>query len=130
MEDSSSQLSDQNTLLKAQLAASGSTIATSVPTTTFPVPSAPAEILSNPTVLQQSGNPDVELLKRIEYLEAENVEKDAELERIRKDQDDLLELLTDQDIKLNTFKNRLRELGETIEDGDSDNNSVDSENES
>lgn len=82
------------------------------------------------TVSQSNENHNQELLERITMLEAENSEKEAELERIRKDQDDLLELLTDQDLKLNTFKNRLRELGETIEDGDSDNNSVDSENES
>lgn len=62
-----------------------------------------------------------ELMEKIRKLEAENFEKEAELERIRKDQDDLLELLTDQELKLTSFKNRLTELGETIEDGESEN---------
>lgn len=59
--------------------------------------------------------------ERLRQLEEENREKQTELERLRKDQEDLLELLTDQDVKLMTFKGRLRELGETVEDGDSDN---------
>lgn len=69
--------------------------------------------------------------ERLQRLEKENQEKQTELERLRKDQEDLLELLTDQDMKLMSFKNRLKELGETIiEDGEeSDNISVCSENE-
>jgi len=35
----------------------------------------------------------------------------AELEKMRKDQEDLLELLTDQDTRLNQFKAQLRALG-------------------
>jgi hypothetical protein len=100
LRQTNSQLHDQNTLLKAQLQLS-----------------AGATIVNEPC-------------DKIKQLEAELVEKDAELERIRKDQDDLLELLTDQDTKLNSFKNRLKELGETIEDVDSeDNNSLGSDNE-
>lgn len=79
--------------------------------------------LSGTTPLSESSN------DKMKQLEVELVEKDAELERLRKDQDDLLELLTDQDTKLNAFKNRLKELGETIEDGDSEENSVGSDNE-
>lgn len=112
--------------MKAQLAASETTMANQSLIVPLPVESVSIEA----TVSQSNENHNQELLERITMLEAENSEKEAELERIRKDQDDLLELLTDQDLKLNTFKNRLRELGETIEDGDSDNNSVDSENES
>jgi chaperonin cofactor prefoldin len=36
----------------------------------------------------------------------------SELEKLRKDQEDLLELLTDQDMRLNQFKAQLRALGE------------------
>ncbi|XP_018563600.1 general vesicular transport factor p115 [Anoplophora glabripennis] len=108
------ELVDQITLLKAQLATLGGT---SNGTTT------PAQ---NSTASQTNTG---DLLERIKQLEKENEEKDLELEKIRKDQDDLLELLTDQDLKLNSFKSRLRELGETIEDADSYNNS-ESENES
>ncbi|KAF5270697.1 hypothetical protein FQA39_LY01435 [Lamprigera yunnana] len=92
------QLEDENTLLKAQL--------------------------STGAVNGQS-EPEHELLSKIKQLEEENLEKETELERLRKDQDDLLELLTDQEIKLTSFKNRLRSLGENIDDEDSDNNSLD-----
>ncbi|XP_017782700.1 PREDICTED: general vesicular transport factor p115 [Nicrophorus vespilloides] len=60
--------------------------------------------------------------EKMKQLEAENCEKTSELEQLRKDQEDLLELLTDQDLKLNTFKNRLRELGENLEDSDNSDN--------
>ncbi|XP_063916288.1 general vesicular transport factor p115 [Zophobas morio] len=100
LRQTNSQLHDQNTLLKAQMQLSAGT----------------APLTESPDKVKQ--------------LEAELLDKDAELERIRKDQDDLLELLTDQDTKLNAFKNRLKELGETIEDADSeDNNSLGSDNE-
>jgi hypothetical protein len=36
----------------------------------------------------------------------------SEVEKMRKDQEDLLELLTDQDTRLNHFKAKLRALGE------------------
>ncbi|XP_050512744.1 general vesicular transport factor p115 [Diabrotica virgifera virgifera] len=111
LHETSTQLTDQNTLLKAQLAVNP-TSKSSLETNELPPPA-----------------PDVHLLEKIKKLEAENSEKDEELERVRKDQDDLLEVLTDQDLKLNTFKQRLRELGETVEDADSDNNS-ENENES
>ncbi|RZF47201.1 hypothetical protein LSTR_LSTR004910 [Laodelphax striatellus] len=39
-----------------------------------------------------------------------------ELEQMKKDHDDLLELLADQDIKLSTYKDRLKKLGEKVED--------------
>lgn len=107
---------DQITLLKAQLAAVSGTSSTNG---TF----SPAQ---NTTASQTNAE---DLLERIKQLEKDNEEKDSELEKIRKDQDDLLELLTDQDLKLNSFKSRLRELGETIDEGDSYNNS-ESENES
>ncbi|KAF5291451.1 hypothetical protein FQR65_LT01762 [Abscondita terminalis] len=98
------QLIDENTLLKAQL--STGAINTEFVPKTDPL--------------------DAALSVKLQQLEEENSEKDKELERLRKDQDDLLELLTDQDAKLTAFKNRLRELGENIDDeDDSDNNSMD-----
>jgi chromosome segregation ATPase len=36
----------------------------------------------------------------------------SELKKMQKDQEDLLELLTDQDMRLNQFKAQLRALGE------------------
>ncbi|VEN46712.1 unnamed protein product [Callosobruchus maculatus] len=79
----------------------------------------------------QTSNTNETLLAKIEKLVQENKEKDDELDKIKKDQDSLLDLLTDQETKLATYKTRLRELGETVDDdeGDSDNNSEDLVNE-
>ncbi|KAK4874155.1 hypothetical protein RN001_013515 [Aquatica leii] len=103
LRQSNLQLQDENTLLKAQLSA-GTVNSETLPNTELP---------------------DPDLLLKLKQLEKEVSEKDSELEQLHKDQDDLLELLTDQDVKLTTFKNRLRDLGENIEDEDSDNNSID-----
>lgn len=40
--------------------------------------------------------------------------KAEELERLKRDQEDLLELLADQDLKLGNFKLRLMALGEKV----------------
>lgn len=104
LQQANSNLQDQNTLLRAQL----STAATLPEQISIPVQ-------------------DADLREKLLKLEAEEKEKAEELERLRKDQEDLLELLTEQDLKLNAFKYRLRELGENIEDADSDNNSASSD---
>lgn len=100
------QLQDQNTLLKAQLS-------------TGSVAGVPH--------LNEAQNSEVKFLnEKLKTLEGLHLEQNLELERLRKDQEDLLELLTDQDVRLNHFKSRLRELGENIEEEeDSDNNSID-----
>lgn len=110
------QLNDQNTLLKAQLSTGASETARSS-----------TDNAINYNSVQTDVSKANEYLERIKQLEAEVANKDEELEKLRKDQDDLLELLTDQDTKLCSFKNRLRELGETINDEDSDNNSGESD---
>lgn len=118
MQETNTQLIDQNTLLKAQLAVN------------------PSNVTNGPQIIESikplSSSIESSLLERVKTLEIERDEAKKEIERIRKDQDDLLELLTDQDLKLNTFKQRLRDLGETIDDDDSDNdnNSDGLENES
>lgn len=107
MQKNNAQLQDQNTLLRAQLSTGTS--------------------MNETLLLRDSNDLDVHLNSHdtdMKKLELDNKEKDDELERLRKDQEDLLELLTDQDLKLNAFKNRLRDLGETVDDADSDNNSV------
>nr|CAI5832485.1 unnamed protein product [Callosobruchus analis] len=86
---------------------------------------------SDPSHVETRNTNDA-LLVKIEKLEQENKEKDDELDKIKKDQDSLLDLLTDQETKLVTYKTRLRELGDTVDDddeGDSDNNSEDLVNE-
>lgn len=72
-----------------------------------------------------TGDPNLKL--RVEQIENEKVEYAEDLDRLRKDQEDLLELLTDQDIKLEKFKLRLRQLGESVDEDDSDAHSVDVE---
>ncbi|KMQ93065.1 general vesicular transport factor p115 [Lasius niger] len=42
-----------------------------------------------------------------------------ELEKLKKDQEDLLELLTDQDNKIMLYKERLIELGDKVESDES-----------
>ena len=51
-----------------------------------------------------------------ESLNAEDDKRKAveDYESVKKDQDDLLVLLTDQDAKLKTYRDRLRELGEKV----------------
>nr|XP_023018597.1 general vesicular transport factor p115 [Leptinotarsa decemlineata] len=122
LEETNRQSADQNTLLKAQLAISSTNSVNMVPQLEQD------QVKSNLTHSVPDSSEYTDLLNKIKALEAENLEKDAELDKIRKDQDDLLELLTDQDTKLNTFKNKLRELGQTTNDEDSDNNSAYSEN--
>ncbi|CAH1178950.1 unnamed protein product [Phaedon cochleariae] len=114
LQETNKQLVDQNTLLRAQLAANSSNIA---------IQDRHLDLSSPPNDSENS-----DLLEKIRKLESDNATKAADLDRIRKDQDDLLELLTDQDVKLNSFKDRLKELGENVDDGESDNNSVESEN--
>ncbi|CAG4988330.1 unnamed protein product [Colias eurytheme] len=41
---------------------------------------------------------------------------EQELEKLRKDQDDLLELLADQDLKINEYKMRLMSLGQNVDE--------------
>lgn len=116
---STAQLQDQNTLLRAQLAAGATSVA-----------AAPSVVAAPSIVAAPSVTDANELQERLDRLQLDNREKEEELERLRKDQEDLLELLTDQEVKLNTFKSRLVELGENVEDAaDSDANSVGSENE-
>ncbi|XP_018325488.1 general vesicular transport factor p115 [Agrilus planipennis] len=111
-----SQLQDQNTLLKAQLAAASgnSDVSQLLPVST----DATSTNMQNEKLIQ-------ELEEKVKRLEVDNEIKSEEMEKLLKDQEDLLELLTDQDATLNKYKNRLRELGENIadDDGDSDINS-------
>lgn len=95
------QLQDQNTLLKAQLSAGA----------------------TDPS--QTNVGTDNDLLVRLQVAETERTELVTDVERLRKDQEDLLELLTYQEVKLNQFKEKLRQLGEPVDDEDSDVHSID-----
>lgn len=95
------QLRDENTLLRAQLATGA----------------------AEPNLNMEYEDQQIQL--RLSQAEKDATDRAAEIERLRKDQDDLLVLLTDQDLKLNQFKERLRELGEPVDDEDSDVHSMD-----
>ncbi|KAJ9591959.1 hypothetical protein L9F63_001471, partial [Diploptera punctata] len=64
--------------------------------------------------VNNSSNLEKELKEKKEELEIAN----SELEKLRKDQEDLLELLADQDAIVNDYKARLRARGEKVDDDD------------
>lgn len=70
---------------------------------------------------------DTELKNRLEQVQKELNEANEELESIRKEQEDLLVLCSDQDTKLKDYRSRLRNLGEQIEDDDDDEDDEDFE---
>ncbi|KAL5273138.1 USO1 family protein [Megaselia abdita] len=103
LEGTNSQLADQNILLKAQLTAS--------------------------SISNGSPNDSSVLNLEIGRLQQENhllqsklaEEKDKtslEMDKLRKDQEDLLELLSDQENKITKLKNQLKASGLTVEDDD------------
>ncbi|KAF7273450.1 general vesicular transport factor p115 [Rhynchophorus ferrugineus] len=116
LQQTNTQLVDQNTLLKAQLSAGTTQVTNIIHEIQAPAP--PPTVDSQPVFIH--GNNDA-LLERIKKLEADNerlekveeelAEKTSEIESYQRDQDDLLQLLTFQDTKLNKFKERLRQLG-------------------
>ncbi|XP_059057856.1 general vesicular transport factor p115 [Achroia grisella] len=110
---SNSHLKDENTLLKAQVSAAKS------------LPSNPVQAPS------QDDTKLIEYEERIKQLTAEVTRLDIELkisqdsqklaaeelETLRKDQDDLLVLFADQDMKLNEYKMRLLSLNQVLDEG-------------
>ncbi|XP_076450445.1 general vesicular transport factor p115-like isoform X2 [Babylonia areolata] len=75
--------------------------------------------------LKKSNEENLNLSNKIRVLEEEKEveggEKGAlreELDTLKKEQDDLLVLLADQDAKINKFKDRLKELGQEVEEDD------------
>lgn len=65
---------------------------------------------------------EIEGVNRRLLEEKVTLEKDmkTELDSLRKEQEDLLVLLTEQDTKLTAYKNRLKELGEKVPEDDDD----------
>ena len=51
----------------------------------------------------------------------EKAELEAKIVAVSKDQDDLLELLADQDLKMKNYRAQLRQLGQQIEASDDEN---------
>ncbi|CAG9773827.1 unnamed protein product [Ceutorhynchus assimilis] len=103
------QLIDQHTLFKAQMS-SGANINN-------------LENHQNDNSAEIIENLKAQLAKKDEEL----ADKIAELESYQKDQDDLLELLTAQDTKLNKFKEKLRQIGALPKEEDSNSEISDNE---
>jgi chromosome segregation ATPase len=54
----------------------------------------------------------------ISQLNNEKAELNSRIEKMNKDQDDLLELLADQDVKMKEYRKRLKGLGQQVDDDD------------
>ncbi|XP_050549955.1 general vesicular transport factor p115 [Spodoptera frugiperda] len=111
-----SHLKDENTLLRAQMSA-----ATAIPSQAPPPAPAPltlddSRVQEYETKLQGLSAEVTRLAGELKASQEGQKAMAEELEKIRKDQDDLLELLADQDIKLNDYKMRLLSLGHPVED--------------
>lgn len=63
--------------------------------------------------LRSASNDEAELRKS-------NVELETKVTSMTKDQEDLLELLADQDLKLKQYRRRLKALGDTLNGSDDD----------
>lgn len=124
-----SQINDQNILLRAQLSAAGASQSFSNNHTDSSqseqlqqqLQSITAENSHLKTKLSfyeselKSGSTEVTQLRN------ENAELNAKITSMSKDQDDLLELLADQDLKMKNYRKQLRQLGQQIEASDDEN---------
>lgn len=105
-------LKDENTLLKAQVSA-----AKSVPSgVQVPTPSQDDVRVEYEAKLQTLAAEVARLSSELKTSQEGQKSMGEELEKMRKDQDDLLELLADQDTKLNDYKLRLLSLGQAVDD--------------
>ncbi|XP_049876015.1 general vesicular transport factor p115 isoform X2 [Pectinophora gossypiella] len=112
---SNSLLKDENTLLKAQVSAAHS-LPQAQAHTQPPAQAQDDKVKEYEARIQQL---DAQLAGAMEALRAAREGETramVELDKLRKDQDDLLELLADQDIKINEFKMRLLSLGHPVEE--------------
>ncbi|CAH2043136.1 unnamed protein product, partial [Iphiclides podalirius] len=112
---SNSLLKDENTLLKAQVSA-----ATCLPSPEQLPAMAPQESseksAEHEARMQQLSDEVARLNDQLKAAEQEKRNAAEELEKLKNDQDDLLVLLSDLDMRVNVYKMRLLSLGEKIED--------------
>jgi predicted RNase H-like nuclease (RuvC/YqgF family) len=139
---SMSQLSDQNILLKAQLSAAGAgqvaVVSQSASDDRFKldqlqtqVQSLMAESSHQKTKINFYETENLRLLGELEqsrgsqneaiHLRSENEELKVKVSSMGKDQEDLLELLADQELKLKDYRRKLRALGQQLEPSDDEN---------
>jgi len=144
---SMSQINDQNILLRAQLTAASSGVqnqqhnmngfpdqhATKIHELEQQVSSLIHEKSHNETKIQFYEAENARLLTEIdqfratkedestnEKLRSEINELNSKVEQMSKDQEDLLELLADQDVKIKEYRKRLKNLGQQVEGDDED----------
>lgn len=141
---SMSQLSDQNILLKAQLSAAGAgQVAVvnnhqSAPEDRYrfdqlqnQVQTLMTENSHQKTKINFYESENLRLLGELENAKAsqndsaslrtENEELNSKVSSMTKDQEDLLELLADQELKLKDYRRKLRALGQQLEPSDDEN---------
>jgi chromosome segregation ATPase len=136
-----SKISDQNILLRAQLTAAASS-STGGQQNGFSDQSARVSDLEHQimSLMNEKTHHDtrisfyeaenarllteIEQFKKIngelDKLKSEKSEHDSKVEKMNKDQEDLLELLADQDNKLREYKKRLKTLGQPVSDDEED----------
>ncbi|CRK94131.1 CLUMA_CG007651, isoform A [Clunio marinus] len=143
---SMSHINDQNILLKAQLSAAGAVGGGAVNTQITPSDENRFQVdqLQNQIQMLMNENShqktkinfyeseNSRLLNEIEEMKAvdnnvniiksENSELSSKIQSMTKDQEDLLELLADQELKLKQYRRKLRELGQQVEASDDDEN--------
>ncbi|PZC74205.1 hypothetical protein B5X24_HaOG208195 [Helicoverpa armigera] len=107
-----SHLKDENTLLKAQVSAANSLPSQAPPPPTFDE----SRVQDYEARIQGLAAEVTRLTTELKTSQDGQKNLSEELERVRKDQDDLLELLADQDIKLSDYKMRLLSLGHPVEE--------------
>jgi outer membrane murein-binding lipoprotein Lpp len=144
---SMSQINDQNILLRAQLTAASSGVqnqqsnmngfpdqhATKIHELEQQVSSLTHEKSHNETKIQFYEAENARLLTEIdqfratkedestnEKLKCEINELNSKVEQMSKDQEDLLELLADQDVRIKEYRKRLKNLGQQVEGDDED----------
>ncbi|KAL0821445.1 hypothetical protein ABMA28_004918 [Loxostege sticticalis] len=109
---SNSHLKDENTLLKAQVSA-----ATPL---NHQAPAPPsqddAKAKEYEAKVQHLANEVAKLTNELSLAQEAKKTATEELEKLKKDQEDLLVLLVDQDAKLNEYKMRLISLGQTVDE--------------
>lgn len=131
-----SQINDQNILLKAQLSAAGGHQAVITQNGASSEHLEQQMQLLNNTIAHQNTkinfyesenarlNSELELTKQrnheetaVNQVKSEFTEK---IEKMNKDQEDLLELLADQDNKLREYRKRLKTLGQDVDGSEDD----------
>lgn len=101
-------LTDQNILLKAQLAAASDNSSSNGP------------VISNETEMHFYKVENSRLQAELEDLRAKMRDEPEEVGKLRKDQGDLLMLLMDQENKLSRYKTMLTSLGQELSEDDDD----------